>query len=413
VLNISEPEDYSPAAIEEIIRQTEENRGAASPLYAASFAANGGEVQQPDIIFLMAESFWDVTALPGIEYDQPLLPNLERLSRQGAFGMSYSPSFGGGTCDVEFEALTGFSMEYLPSGAKPFQQYVTQDTFALPQYLKSQGYQTLAIHGYGRKFWNRDMAYPRLGIDAFIASDNFLNPELRRGFISDNAMVDRIIQEYENRAGNGPLFIHAVTMQNHTTYSRARYPEGQLVKVTQSPTSIPDATIGQLEDCATGIREMDAALGKLADYLNATERPAILVFWGDHMNPMSDGYALFENTGFIEKGDTASPSLYQTPLLYWSNFDETAVDIGTIAAYNITPMMMDLYGLEKPLMFEFLTQQLPLIRSRSKGVTLGPDNSASYQLTPEQGQYFLRHQMLQYDCLFGERLLPSYAAPDG
>ena len=30
------------------------------------------------------------------------------------------PSFGGGTCDVEFEALTGFSLEHLPAGSKPF-----------------------------------------------------------------------------------------------------------------------------------------------------------------------------------------------------------------------------------------------------------------------------------------------------
>lgn len=402
MLKISQPDGYSKDNAASIIAEvTLARQNGGQPLYKNCYAEKTqSPVQNPDIIFIMAESFWDVTALPGVEYDQPVMPNFERLAAQSASGKAYVPSFGGGTCDVEFEVLTGFSMEFLPAGSKPYQQYITSEISALPQNLKDSGYQTLAIHGYGKRFWNRDMAYPNLGIDDFIASEDFINPEKRRGHISDNAMADRIISEYTSRKSDGPMFIHAVTMQNHTTYNRNKYPEDELVLVTKAPADIPNSTIGQLEDCATGIREMDAALGKLCDFFSRQERPAIIVFWGDHLNPMSDGYALFEKTGFIEKGDTSSPMLRQTPLLIWSNYYQQPLDLGVISSYNITPVMMDLYGLEKPVMFEFLTKQMPVMHGRTRGTIIETDNTFAYEMTEAQQEAFNKHSVLQYNILF-------------
>ncbi len=409
MLRITQPEEYSDAAAHLLYDQADQ--AYTGPGYVAGAAGAGlyTAAQQPDIIYLMGESFWDVTTLPGITYDQDLLPNLTRLKEEAAFGWGYSPSFGGGTCDVEFEALTGFSMEHLPAGSKPFQQYVTDDMFSLPQYLKSQGYGTVAIHGYKGYCWSRETAYPRLGIDEFISSEDFVHPSRRRGFISDDAMVDRIIEEYETYTADGtPAFIHAVSMQNHTTYSRDRYPADELVRVTEHPAGLPDSTIGQLEDCATGIREMDAAVGRLTDYLRTTDRPTILVFWGDHLNPMSDGYTLFEKTGFIEEGETASPNLHKVPLLIWSNYSSRKVDLGVLATYNISPVMMDLYDLDMPVMFQFLSEQLGILRGRSRGVTVQPDGSFSYDMTEAQQTAFNNHGILQYNYMFGDDVLESY-----
>lgn len=414
MLRIDVPEDYGKDTVQEVVDKTLADK-LMQPYYEESYAAETQDaVQQPDIIYLMAESFWDVTALEGIEYDREILPNLTRLREEGASGYVYTPSFGGGTCDVEFEALTGFSMEHLPAGSKPYQQYVTDDTFSMPNYLKSTGYDTLAIHGYGRKFWNRAQAYPRLGIDNFIASDDFVNPDRRRGFVSDHAMVQRIAEEQQEQAilSDSPMFIHAVTMQNHTTYDPSKYPADELVKVTQYPDAISETVIGQLEDCATGIYEMDAALGELTNYLRTVDRPTIVVFWGDHMNPMSDGYGLFEKTGFIEEGDTASANLRQTPLLIWSNYADNKVELGTIAAYNISPVVMDLYGIEKPLMFEFLMEQMDVMHGRTRGVTVEPDNTTSLEMNEAQQATFYEHSILQYDYLFGNKTLPTYAAGD-
>ena len=410
-LDVSAPEDYSQEAVEQLKGELLQNP-SPEPFYPDSYAAKGdGRVTQPNIIFVMNESFWDVTELEGIAYDQPVTPNLQRLKGEAAVGKAYSPSFGGGTCDVEFEALTGYSMEFLPSGSKPYQQHVTRDMLATPSFLKSQGYDTLAVHGYYRKYWSRDTAYPHLGIDKFIAAEDFENPEKKRsyywggGLITDGEMARRIIQEYENRDPSKPLFLHAVTMQNHTSYNEKNYPEEELVEITSAPEGLSQETLSQLRDFATGIREADAMLGALVDYFSQVEEPTILVFWGDHYNPVGKGYELYEKTGYIDPGDTASPMLHGTPLVVWSNYYQEPVDLGTVAAYEISPVVMDLYGLERPPLYSYLIQQLDAYRARTRGITVQPDGSFSDSLTEEQQAWFDNHWLLQYDGMFGEDYL--------
>ena len=386
VLNITAPDGYSEETVQQLAEETQLAAAQRQPLFSGSYALAVQESEQetqPNIIYLMNESFWDVTRLEGIEYDRELTPNLNRLKQQAAYGYCFSPSYGGGTCDVEFEALTGFSLEHLPSGDE-----------------------TLAVHGYGRKFWSRDTAYPNLGIDTFIAQEDFVSPDTRRGFISDHAMTQRIIEEYEARTEDGPLFIHAVTMQNHTTYDESRYPESELVEIVKHP-GLSEETLSQLRDFATGVHEADAALGELIDYFEQRQEPVIVVFWGDHFNPVGQGSELYEKTGFIEPGDTSTMHLRQTDLLIWSNYYNTSVELGTIAAYEISPVMMDLYGLDMPLWFEKLASELPVLRARTRGVTVEPDSSLSESMTPQQEALFQENWLIQYDLMFSKGYWPT------
>lgn len=411
VLDIEEPENYSEESVLEIVQRTEKAKlQNGEPFYENCYAANEDQVvEEPNIIYIMNESFWDVSRLEGVVFDRELTPNLHALMNQAAYGRCYSPSFGGGTCDVEFEALTGFSLEHLPAGSKPYQQYVTQEMFSTPQYLKSKGYDTMAIHGYYRKFWSRNTAYPNLGIDTFIAAEDFENPNRRRGLISDSEMTKRIISEYENheQTSDAPIFIHAVTMQNHTTYDASHYPEDELVKILEHP-GFSDNTISQLQDFATGIYEADQALGDLISYFSTVDEPTIVVFWGDHYNPLGTGYEVFEKTGYIEKGNTSSPNLRQTDLLIWSNYSDQPVELGTIAAYQISPVVMDLYGLEKPVWYDFLIQELSVMRARTRGITVEPDGSFSEDMSDEQMQWYNDHWLLQYDYMFGQPYQEDY-----
>lgn len=407
-LDIEKPDDYREDAVRALAERTSENAASRAPLWEVSYGATAESPEQtPNIIFVMNESFWDVSRLDGIEYDRALTPNLTALKREAAYGYCFTPSFGGGTCDVEFEALTGFSVEHLPAGCKPYQQHVTRDMFSLPQYLRARGYDTVAVHGYYRRFWSRDTAYPNLGVNTFIAAEDFTAPDMRRGFISDAAMTKRIIEEYKVRAAKGPVFLHAVTMQNHTTYDAGRYPSDELVQITRHP-GLSEKTLSQLRDFATGVYEADAALGELVDYLRTVDEPTILVFWGDHFNPVGEGYELFEKTGYIEPGEGVTPDMRRTDLLIWSNYDSATIDLGTIASYNISPVMMELYGIEKPVLFDFLTDSLSVMRARTRGNTVLPDGADSAELTDAQRRCYDEHWLLQYDLMFGEPYLESY-----
>ena len=90
-------------------------------------------------------------------------------------------------------------------------------------------------------------------------------------------------------------------------------------------------------------------------------------------------------------------------LLMWSNYSDRAVDLGTIAAYDISPVMMELFGLRQPAYFQFLGRQLrAAYRANTRGTILEKDGTASNELTPLQQKWSDEHWLLQYDLMFGK-----------
>ena len=415
-LEIDKPDNYSEEAVDAILDNVDESQKfSTSPLYPTSYAATTAkdeQVKKPTIIYVMNESYWDVSELEqyGIKFDTDVSANLHALQQTSAYGRAYSPSFGGGTCDVEFEALTGYSASFLPSGSKPYQQHVTKPMFALPSYLKTQGYQTAAVHCFWAKYWSRDTAYPNLGLDDFISLEDMHGvTKVRKhywtnGLVTDDSMADQIIGQYEKMKASSdePVFLHAVTMQNHTNYNKDNYPDDQRVKVLEHPAGMKASTVGALEDFATGIRDADAMLGKLTAYFSQVDEPVILVFWGDHYNPIDSNYDVYTTTGYASDS-SADPRLHQTTLLLWSNYSDAQVDLGTIAAYDISPVMMNLYGLQQPLYFQFLNRQLRVAsRACTRGVTMNLDGTTTLEPTEFQQRWIQEHWMLQYDLMFGK-----------
>ena len=415
-LEIDKPDGYSEEAVDAILDNVDESQKfSTSPLYPTSYAATTAkdeQVKKPTIIYVMNESYWDVSELEqyGIKFDTDVSANLHALQQTSAYGRAYSPSFGGGTCDVEFEALTGYSASFLPSGSKPYQQHVTKPMFALPSYLKTQGYQTAAVHCFWARYWSRDTAYPNLGLDDFISLEDMHGvTKVRKhywtnGLVTDDSMADQIIGQYEKMKASSdePVFLHAVTMQNHTNYNKDNYPDDQRVKVLEHPAGMKASTVGALEDFATGIRDADAMLGKLTAYFSQVDEPVILVFWGDHYNPIDSNYDVYTTTGYASDS-SADPRLHQTTLLMWSNYSDAQVDLGTIAAYDISPVMMNLYGLQQPLYFQFLNRQLRVAsRACTRGVTMNLDGTTTLEPTEFQQRWTQEHWMLQYDLMFGK-----------
>ena len=415
-LEIDKPDGYSEEAVDAILDNVDESQKfSTSPLYPTSYAATTAkdeQVKKPTIIYVMNESYWDVSELEqyGIKFDTDVSANLHALQQTSAYGRAYSPSFGGGTCDVEFEALTGYSASFLPSGSKPYQQHVTKPMFALPSYLKTQGYQTAAVHCFWARYWSRDTAYPNLGLDDFISLEDMHGvTKVRKhywtnGLVTDDSMADQIIGQYEKMKASSdePVFLHAVTMQNHTNYNKDNYPDDQRVKVLEHPAGMKASTVGALEDFATGIRDADAMLGKLTAYFSQVDEPVILVFWGDHYNPIDSNYDVYTTTGYASDS-SADPRLHQTTLLLWSNYSDAQVDLGTIAAYDISPVMMNLYGLQQPLYFQFLNRQLRVAsRACTRGVTMNLDGTTTLEPTEFQQRWTQEHWMLQYDLMFGK-----------
>ena len=132
------------------------------------------------------------------------------------------------------------------------------------------------------------------------------------------------------------------------------------------------------------------------------DEPVILVFWGDHYNPIDSNYDIYTRSGYASDS-SADPRLHQTTLLMWSNYSDRAVDLGTIAAYDISPVMMELFGLRQPLYFQFLGRQLrAAYRANTRGTIMEKDGTTSNELTPLQQKWSDEHWLLQYDLMFGK-----------
>ncbi len=115
---------------------------------------------------------------------------------------------------------------------------------------------------------------------------------------------------------------------------------------------------------------MPTHAGPPDDYFSQVDEPVILVFWGDHYNPIDSNYDVFTKSGYASDS-SADPRLHQTTLLMWSNYSQQPVDLGTIAAYDISPVMMNIYGLKQPLYFQYLNRQLQVAyRTNTRGTVM-------------------------------------------
>ena len=63
--------------------------------------------------------------------------------------------------------------------------------FSLPNYLKTQGYQTAAVHCFWAKYWSRDTAYPNLGLDTFLSLEKMTHVnKVRRHYWTSGLVTD-------------------------------------------------------------------------------------------------------------------------------------------------------------------------------------------------------------------------------
>ncbi|MEI0737387.1 sulfatase-like hydrolase/transferase [Paenibacillus sp. JTLBN-2024] len=163
---MEKPEGYSREAIEKIAAKYRNlpDRGTAKPA-----------AEQPNILYIMDEAFFDPTRLPTYTFSEDPLKFIHQHEHATPSGYLLSPEFGGNTANVEFEALTGLSMYFLKDGSIPYQQRIVKMS-SLPSIvsiLKEKGYETKALHPFDDTFYNRNRVYPILGFDRFTSEKGF------------------------------------------------------------------------------------------------------------------------------------------------------------------------------------------------------------------------------------------------
>ncbi|PKJ57485.1 LTA synthase family protein [Bacillus sp. SN10] len=362
---------------------------------------NEKKKEKPNIIFVMSESFWDPTKVTNLSFSEDPVPNLHHYIENFPGGQTISPTFGGNTANVEFEALTSYSMSLLKPGSIPYQQVVInkKEIPSIPTALKKEGYYTSAIHSFGRSFFKRDDVYRVLGFDKFNADDTMENVDIDGDYISDLAMSKEIIAELEKQ--KQPTFIHAVTMQNHFPFTEGRFGEN-LIEISGLEN---EESKGELETYTEGLRRSDEALQYLIEQLDNLDRPTLLVFFGDHLPSLGTNKSFYKENGYITNEKTPSERLAmaQTPLLMYANFDMSNDNLGVVSPIHFSNLIFDYAGLNKSLFYQFLSElykEIPVLRDELK---VDKNGEVINDLTKKQKEMLEQYKMLQYDLLVGNQ----------
>ena len=414
---IKEPDDYSIRTVFQILDDAEKIKKESQPATSTQTKNNKKskktkKSEQPKIIMIMSESFFDPTRLKGVTYSEDPIPTVRSMCEKYTSGTLVTSTFAGATSNVEFEAFTGESTEFLPYGTVPYtdlkEQIRRSDT--IQKVLKNDGYKTIGIHTYDGEFYNRRENYQYLGFDEFKDMNEVKNPGYYGKYVSDFTLTENIIKELEDNKNNEPLYIWALTMQNHTPYSTANYDEDAL-KIKVSGEKLSDIALDKVTAYVNGLHESDRCLKRLIEYLDKSERKTVLLFYGDHLPSL---YEAYYDTGMISTKDTSKWTtaemleLHKIPIFIYNNYnlkqDYNHHEI--LGAMLLGNRLLNEAGVNKSAYFDFLdTINYSALRDR----LFVDDKGNVYSSGTEECQEKLnQHKMLQYDMLYGKNYISEY-----
>lgn len=423
-MNVDVPEGYSAEAVADIKTQIESGSPAdelastalslaatpadpAAPTPAATPTPATADtpvseltqetVTKPNIIAIMCESYADLSCIADFTTNMEVTPNYDSLSDNAIKGTLYVSTYGGGTANSEFEFLTGNSMAFLPNGSIPYQQYIENTTGSLARILKSDGYETVAVHPYQASGWNRTAVYQQFGFDQFLSMEDFAAPSYMRGYISDQCSYEKLIELYENKPEGQPIFLFNVTMQNHGGYSNTYANFNEDVKLTDYAGQFPET-----EQYLSLIRQSDIALQNLISYFAAADEPTVICFFGDHLpNLKNDFYETILGKKLEDLSSEEMLKLYQTPFLIWANYDIGEQEIDHISANYLSTLLLQTANIDLPDYNQYLSslyQSFPVINSMAVFDSTG--NIYGSPASVPENKALTDYSILEYNNLF-------------
>lgn len=348
-----------------------------------------------NVVLVLSESFSDPLALDGLHLNEDPIPFVRSMMTSASRsygGNMLSQSYGGGTANMEFEALTGMSVSQFPQQARVPYQGIVPDYATFPSaaaWMKQRGHRAVAIHPNLPQLYRRKDVYRIFGFDQFIY-DKTMHVDDRIGhnaWISDEAAFDELVLTLHKRAQ--PLLVNLVTMQNHMPYE-GRYDDP--VAVT-GPDGEPLDDVGQY---VRGLRYSDQAVEHLVRRLARSKERTVLVFYGDHLPAVYPQSVIERNTWRVR---------HQTPFFVWSNFPGPARHMPTTSPTNF--MWLALERANAPVtpydaLLQALWREVPamdaglVIDSRDRQIHTSELSARALQVLHD-------YRLVQYDLSVGKR----------
>lgn len=378
---ISKPEDYSKAKVKETVAGTKKptatTKPSADPDGKDHEKTTEDEVKKPNIIFIQLESYVDPTTLKGISYSVNPSLYFQTLKRKYSSGYITVPTIVAGTCNTEFEVITGMSLEYFGPGEYPYKTKVNKEVCESMAFdIKQAGYAAHAIHNNKATFYGRNVVFSNLGFDTFTSIETMDNvKKTPNGWAEDSVLINSILDCMKSTEEKD--LIYTVSVQCHGTYNVD--PDSYDHEVEVEGISDEDL-LNQYTYYVNEVYQEDDFLVDLTKALENFDEDVVLVMYGDHIPGLG-----FTNDSFTDP----NRNIYQTEYVIWDNMGLKKNDVDNIYAYQMAAYIFDMFDIHVGTIFNY--------------------HQTNHE--DKNGQYMSGLKLLMYDMLYGEKYVYEGVTP--
>ena len=395
---VFEPEDYDEKEVENILN------------------LSGDYVQEktlgnPNIIMIFSEAFWDISKISEVEFNINPTQKYNELKKYGKTLNLLVPSFGGMSENVSMEVLTCEKMNYFVNGYVPIMSlYKNEGSSNIPSLvkeLKSNNY--ISKIAFGHDYYNSKQTFERIGFDSYI---NYNNTQLYendiKGYeISDEYMVDRIIEELNNKEKESKIFYAVSTIENHMPYDKEQF-ENYDIKIEESTLNKKEQE--QVLAYSQGLSDMSNELNRLYEFVKEYDEPTIIIFLGDHLPYLysNKNNLLIEKLQYFNTSDEKENIYrkYCTEVLILSNYD---VDLSVIPTYMSADMLLNSVlnnmNIKISNYYKWLYQTRNVIACYNRYIFMDSKNILYYndELTEDMKEIYKKRRDIQYYFNFSNK----------
>ncbi len=363
----------------------------AEALLAASPSDDIPDDRKVSIIVTQLEAFADFSTLTDKITAADPYADYHAILSESYHGTLVPNVFAGGTIDTERCVLTGFSSL----------EHFRRPSWSYARYFEGQGYTVQGAHAGYEAFYNRLNVNANLGIPNYRFIENYYN-QLTPYIPMDELFLADVAEQALTAMEQGPVFSFNVTYQNHGPYDTATAWFDEIY-VPQGDLSSGDFHV--INNYLDGVADTGKQMQTMLDTFRASDKPVLLVFFGDHKPWLGEQSVTYAALGIdIKSPDDASfYNYYATDYLIWANdaaktaLGNDFVGVGpTISPCFLMNVLFDQCGWEGPgfrKLTDAVMEQVPVLHTTKRYLSGG---SLTDTLTEAQADLLRQMAYAQY-----------------
>lgn len=373
---MTKPAGYSEDKIKEIV---EKYNNLAKEINQSRIEM----LSEQTVVFILSESFSNPEYVPNVQLSRDVMPNIKEIKAQTTSGIMKSDGYGGGTANMEFQALSGLPFRnFSPSVSIAYIEVVPKmDYFpSISHHFSPEN--RFVIHPASAKNYNRNIVYNDLAFGTFIAhhdgDKHFTSPVPVGALIGDWTAYSTVLENIQQEQSQ---FFSVITMQNHSPWL-----SDEPADVLASGAGYSEEENEKLTNYARLLSYTDEATQAFLDRLSELDKKVTVVFYGDHLP------GLYPSFAFSERPEAQ----FQTDYFIWSNNENQKLEHPYLNSSDFTAALFEHTNAKVSPYIAMLTEMM-----RKASVN-------QVELTEEGKVVAADMYLLQYDLTVGKKYIQDY-----